>query len=71
VFRGVAWRKLTVGVEPVDAELDLGENTSCGVQLANSHDCRYHLRDVVRDPAGGAIGGGCSDLKQVKVVGVP
>jgi hypothetical protein len=25
----------------------------------------------VRVPAGGAIGGGCSDLKQVKVVGVP
>jgi hypothetical protein len=54
VFVGVAWRKLAVGVEPVDAELDFGEDTSCGVQLAVSHDCRYHLRDVVRDAAGGA-----------------
>jgi hypothetical protein len=57
VFVRFGCRKLAVGVEPVDAELDFGENASCGIQLAVSCDCRYHLRDVVKDPVGGAMGG--------------
>jgi hypothetical protein len=54
VFVCFAVRKLAVGVEPVDTELGLGENASGGIQLAVSHNCRYHLRNVVRCP--GSVG---------------
>jgi hypothetical protein len=37
---------LTVGVETVDAMLDLGENATGGIQLANSNNRRYHLSNV-------------------------
>jgi hypothetical protein len=37
---------LTVRVEAVDAMLDLGENATGGIQLANSNNRRYHLRNV-------------------------
>jgi hypothetical protein len=52
-----ASRVLAVGVEPVDAKLDFGENASGGVQLAVSHSCRYHLRNVVSIPLSGAVDG--------------
>ncbi len=37
---------LPVCVEAVDAMLDLGENATGGIQLANSNNRRYHLRDL-------------------------
>jgi len=46
-----ASRVLAVGVEAVDAELDFGEDATGGIQLAVSHGCLYHLRNVVKDPA--------------------
>jgi hypothetical protein len=49
--------QLAVGVEPVDTELDLGEDASCGVQLAVFHGCRYHRRGVVRKRVSGAVHG--------------
>jgi hypothetical protein len=51
-----ASRVSTVRVEAVDTELDLGEDTSCG-ELAVSHGCHYHLRNMVKDPASGALEG--------------
>jgi hypothetical protein len=71
VFVCFAVRKLAVGVEPVDTELDLGENASGGIQLAVSHSCRYHLRNVVRCPVGGAVYGEIEVLKQVRAAGAP
>jgi hypothetical protein len=41
VFVRFGCRKLAVGVEPVDAELDFGENASCGIQLAVSGGWSY------------------------------
>ena len=48
---------LAVGVEAVDAELDLGEDATGGIQLRVSCGRRYHLRNVEEDPAGGAVYG--------------
>jgi hypothetical protein len=56
VFVRFACRGLAVGVKSVDAKLDFGEDASCGVQLAVSRNCRYHLRDVVKNAVGGAVG---------------
>jgi hypothetical protein len=52
-----AGRVLAVGIEPVDAKLDLGEDATGGIQLAVSYSCRYHLRNVVRSTLSGAVYG--------------
>ena len=44
---------LAVRVEAVDAMLDLGEDATGGIQLANSNNRRYHLRNVDEDEAVG------------------
>ena len=40
---------LAVRVEAVDAMLDLGEDATGGIQLANLDGRRYHLRNVVEN----------------------
>lgn len=55
---------LTVRVEAVDAELDLGEDATGGIQLAHSYGRLYHLRNVEVEPAGGAVTGRIRLLKQ-------
>jgi hypothetical protein len=62
---------LAVGVEPVDAKLDFGENATGGVQLAVLDSCRYHLRNVGRVPWGGAESGEMQRPRTGKGAGVP
>lgn len=45
---------LAVRVETVDAELNLGEDATNGIQLINAFNQLYHLRYVKEDPSGGA-----------------
>ena len=40
---------LTVGIEAVDSELDLGEDATGGIQLALSCRRLYHLRNVGKE----------------------
>lgn len=49
---------LSVGIEAVDAVLDLGEDAAGCIELAVSHECLYHLRYVLKDLASGAVNGG-------------
>jgi hypothetical protein len=46
--------RLAVCVETVDAELNLGEDATDGIQLMNACSQLYHLRYVKEDPSGGA-----------------
>lgn len=49
---------LTVRVEAVDAMLDLGENATGGIQLADSGNRRYHFRNVEKyEAVVGAVSG--------------
>jgi hypothetical protein len=49
-------QRLTVGVEAVDAVLDLGEDATGGIRLANSNNRRYHLRNVEKMSCGAVYG---------------
>jgi hypothetical protein len=41
---------LSVGIEAVDAKLDLGKDSTSDVQLATIDSCCYHLRIFERRP---------------------
>jgi hypothetical protein len=46
---------LTVRVEAVDAMFDLGEDATGGIQLADSNNRHYHLRNVERMQLWGCV----------------